>query len=271
MRWICKDDIEENLTQEWRNRASVALEQINDANSQAERKAILNNAASRKIWRDYYRCLPNRLKKKCWYCEAEEIRSDMPVDHFRPKGKVEDDNQHDGYWWLAYDWKNYRCACTYCNSRRNFEETEGGKACKFPLVDPNTRAYSADDDILQETPEILDPFDPDDWMSLWFDGDGLPVAIPHCREAQKKKVENSIDMFHLHETRITRKRNRIRIDIMLQVKKLENGNITEVREAKDNLRKMTRDSEILSRAAIVYLNQYKYLPIVKQILSLEQD
>ena len=267
MRWICKEDIEESLDEEWRNRASDALGNIFAAESQAERKTILKNTASTQVWRDYYALLPNSLKKKCWYCEAEEIRSDMPVDHYRPKGKVEDDNEHDGYWWLAFDWENYRCACTFCNSRRNFDESKGGKACKFPLVDPATRAYSAADDITLEIPSLLDPFDPDDFKSLWFDGDGIPVPSPQCTDDQSKKVVNSIDVFHLHEKRIARKRNRIRIDIKRLVEKLEKGDAAAVIEAKSSLRKMTRDTEMLSRAAVVYLSQFRYLPAVKEILN----
>ena len=269
MRWICKEDIEESLNEEWRNRAAEALKRVSDATSQADRKAILKNAASTKIWRDYYGLLPDNLKKKCWYCEAEEIRSDKPVDHYRPKGKVDDDNGHDGYWWLAFDWGNYRCACTFCNSRRNFEETEGGKGCQFPIVDLGVRAYSPTDDILQETPDFLDPFDPDDWRLLWFDNDGIPMPSPQCTEGQSRKVENSIDIFHLHESRISRKRNQLRLNVKRQVEILEDGDAATVREAKSNLRKIIRDTEMLSRAAIVYLNQYKYLPAVKEILNLD--
>lgn len=178
MRWICKDDIEECLTDAWRNSADKAIQEINAATTSQKRKEILKKAASTQVWRDFYDLLPDKLKRKCWYCEAEEIRSDMPVDHFRPKNKVEEEQNHEGYWWLAFDWKNYRCACTYCNSRRIFVNTEGGKACCFPLVDPTKRAFSSNDDINQEQPDLLDPFDPDDWKLLWFDNDGKPEPVP---------------------------------------------------------------------------------------------
>lgn len=269
MRWICKDDIEVELNAAWRKRASDALASVSAAPSQADRKEILEKASSAKIWRDYYKLLPNVLKKKCWYCEAEKIRSDTPVDHFRPKGKVEDDNDHDGYWWLAFDWKNYRCACEFCNSRRNFEKTKGGKACKFPLVDPTTRAYSVTDVLAREIPDILDPFEQDDEKLLWFDGDGRPEPKPNSTNNEIRKVKNSIDIFHLHETKIVRKRNDIRIKVDQHVEKLRNGNVGEVRTAKSDLKKMVRDTEILSRAAIVYLRPHRALPAVKEILNLD--
>jgi len=269
MRWICKDEIEECLTQAWRDMADQAKSDLLAASDQEERKAILKRAASSKVWRAFYDLLPESYKRKCWYCEAEEVRSDIPVDHFRPKNKVEDDGNHDGYWWLAFDWENYRCACTFCNSRRVFDETEGGKACRFPLENPEERAFTPDEEVklLNEQPYFLDPFNPDDEKLLWFDNDGLPEAKPAATEKQKKKVENSIEIFHLHEARITRARNRIRIEVDQQIKKIKNND--DVPAAKAKLRRMVRDTEKLSRAAVVYLRAHRELPEVKDILNLD--
>lgn len=273
MRWVCKDDIEQCLTSAWRQSAQKAIENINAATTPEERKAILKKADSTKIWHDFYKLLPTNLKRKCWYCEAEEIRSDTPVDHFRPKNKVEEEANHEGYWWLAFDWENYRCACTYCNSRRVFEDTEGGKTCCFPLVDPTKRAFSPSDDINQEQPYILDPFDPDDWKLLWFDNDGMPEPEPSADMEQQRKVSNSVMIFHLHETKIVRKRNNIRIDIDRAVAKLKkataDGDVASERDAKSTLRKMIRETEMHSRAAIVYLRAHRDLPAVKAILELD--
>ena len=85
MRWICKDEIEECLTQAWRDMADQAKADLLAAPNQEARKIILKRVASSSIWRDFYHLLPEAYKRKCWYCEAEEVRSDMPVDHFRPK------------------------------------------------------------------------------------------------------------------------------------------------------------------------------------------
>lgn len=273
MRWICKDDIEECLTDAWRKSAEKAIQGINAATTSQERKKILERKASTKVWRDFYNLLPDKLKRKCWYCEAEEIRSDTPVDHFRPKNKVEEEQNHEGYWWLAFDWDNYRCACTYCNSRRTFKDSEGGKACYFPLVNPSKRAFLSTDNIHQEQPDLLDPFDPDDWKLLWFDNDGKPEPIPNADSDQQRKVINSVNIFHLQETKITRKRNNIRIAVekaVVKLKKAEvDGNAILSNEAKSTLRKMVRDTEMLSRAAIVYLRPYRDLPAVKAILELD--
>ncbi|EGR0412664.1 hypothetical protein O1D52_002427 [Vibrio cholerae] len=269
MRWICKDEIEECLTQAWRDMADQAKADLLAAPNQEARKAILKRVASSKVWRDFYDLLPDVYKRKCWYCEAEDIRSDMPVDHFRPKNKVEDDKQHDGYWWLAFDWQNYRCACTFCNSRRVFDETEGGKACRFPLENPEDRAFAPSDQVKlrNERPYFLDPFNPDDEKLLWFDNDGLPEAKPAATAEQKLKVENSIEIFHLHETRITRARNKVRLEVERQIRKIKDND--DVPSAKAKLRRMVRDTEKLSRAAVVYLRAHRELPEVKDILNLD--
>lgn len=273
MRWVCKDDIEECLTEEWRQAAANALEKLVEAEGCEARKAILNKKSSAKIWRDYFVLLNGGLKRKCWYCEAEDIRADKPVDHFRPKNKVDDDVVHEGYWWLAFDWKNYRCACTYCNSRRVSEETEGGKACRFPIVDPAMRAYSPANDYKNEQPDILDPFDPDDWKLLWFDLDGKPEAKPEATEDEQRKVSNTVEIFHLHESRIVRARNRVRLEVNRQIGVLKSaeaaGDLATINDAKGVLRRMVRDTEKLSKAAIVYLRQHRELDVVKDILQLD--
>jgi uncharacterized protein (TIGR02646 family) len=269
MRWICKEDILECLTDAWRETAAQAREELIAAPDLATRKVILKRVASSRVWRDFYGLLPETLKRKCWYCESEEIRSDMPVDHFRPKNKVEENDQHDGYWWLAFDWENYRCACTFCNSRRVFDETEGGKACRFPLENSAQRAFTPTDinKLRDERPNFLDPFNPDDEKLLWFDNDGVPMVKPGSDKAQSEKVENSIDIFHLHESRLVRARNKVRIEIEKRVKKLREN--TDVQEVKAELRRMVRDTEKHSRAAIVFLRAHRELVAVKDILNLD--
>lgn len=269
MRWICKDDIEESLTEAWRNLAEDAKNELLAAVDIAQRKEILKRASSSEVWREFYALLPEKLKTKCWYCEANDIRSDVPVDHFRPKNRVEDATHHEGYWWLAFNWDNYRCACTFCNSRRNFDSTQGGKACRFPLVDPGSRATGPEDIELlaEEQPDFLDPFNFDDEKLLWFDNDGKPAAKPDATDDQSRKVNNSIDIFHLHEVRIVRARNRLRIDVERLVNKIRENDGAD--EAKIALRRMVRDTERLSRAAVIYLRAHRDLPEVKDILQLD--
>lgn len=265
MRWICKDDIEECLNEAWRVRANALKEELINETDHDKRKLIINRNSD--VWREYYELLPENLKKKCWYCEAKVDRSDIPVDHFRPKNKVEGCKDHLGYWWLAFDWENYRCACTYCNSRRKFEESEGGKACKFPISNPEQRIKNPEGDISVEQVHILDPFNDRDEKLLWFDNDGKPIPRPDATDYEIQKVTNSIDVFHLHESGIVRSRNEIRIRIERLVKKLRKN--SEDEDSYRELKKMVRETEIFSRAAIVYLRAHRDIPQVKEILNLD--
>jgi len=273
MRWICKNDIERCLNAKWRKRAAAKTATILRKATIEDKRKELKKVSSTKIWRDFYDLLPDPLKKKCWYCEAEEIRSDMPIDHFRPKSKVEGVNTHDGYWWLAFSWENYRCACTYCNSSRRFEDTSGGKQCKFPIVDDTKRAFKYTDRWQDEEPNFLDPFNPDDFKFIWFDNDGIPVPRPAASEKQITKVNNSIEIFHLNEKRLVKRRNDIRINVVNKIKALkdakENNDNNRCREIKEELRKIVRDTEMLSRAAVVYLRAYRNIDEVKEILNLD--
>jgi hypothetical protein len=52
-----------------------------------------------------------------------------------------------------------------------------------------------------------------------------------------------------------------------QVRKIRNNE--DIQDAKTKLRRMVRDTEVLSRAAIVYLRAHRELPEVKDILNLD--
>src|SRR6266496_5376859 len=125
MRHIEIDDLESRLSTKWKKDAEDALEDVQNA-AVADRPAVIQKHAH--VWAALRSHLKT-LSKKCWYCESLELRSDQPVDHFRPKGAVRGTKAASGYWWLAFDWKNYRLSCTFCNSRRVDVEggTEGGK------------------------------------------------------------------------------------------------------------------------------------------------
>src|SRR5205823_9338448 len=89
-----------------------------------------------RIWAELKPYLALLSHEKCWYCESIQESSDMHVDHFRPEGRIADEGSHGpGYWWLAFDWHNFRLSCTYCNTLRSEGDRapSGGKADRFPL------------------------------------------------------------------------------------------------------------------------------------------
>lgn len=105
-----------------------------------------NNA----IWTELKDHLFELFHGKCAYCEwRPQAGTWGAVEHYRPKSAVSDDRSHPGYFWLAYDHRNYFPCCDRCNGQR-------AKMTHFP-VEPNTRAYRRED-LEKERPLLLNPY-----------------------------------------------------------------------------------------------------------------
>lgn len=117
---------------------------------------------------------------KCWYSEACELFSYYHVDHFRPKNH---------YWWLAYDWQNYRL----CGSVGNVT-----KRISFPLQNETHRAVGPGSALCDEIVYLLDPTQPDDYMLLTFDesGHAQPTATEGSWSFQR--AETTIEIIDLN-------------------------------------------------------------------------
>jgi uncharacterized protein (TIGR02646 family) len=104
-----------------------------------------------RIWKKLKPFLVTVFKKKCAYCEGIYIGGAyMDVEHYRPKAKVAEDQQnHPGYYWLAYDWRNLLLSCSKCNSGK-------GKMNRFPIN--GQRACSPGDSLEAEDPLLLNPY-----------------------------------------------------------------------------------------------------------------
>lgn len=117
----------------------------------------------------------NRLRtdqyNKCCFSEAKFVGDDSHVEHFRPKGQVDEwpsgFSYQPGYYWLAYDWSNlFLCKSTINSSyKRNF----------FPLVDELQRNYNHLDTRI-EVPLLVDPALDDPRDHIKFVGDE-PVGL----------------------------------------------------------------------------------------------
>jgi hypothetical protein len=201
----------------WQGRADQALTDLRKEIAQADaaaraagqdpvaaRKAAitagLNRPARQQIWGDLKPHLAALNKEKCWYSESLNPTSDKNVDHFRPKGRVEEDPAHEGYWWLAFTSRNFRYASQWCNQRRvdATHGTSGGKSDHFPLLANGVRARQEGDDLELEDPELLDPIDPDDWKLLTFLPDGYPTPAKPEGTAEHVRATKSIEIYHLH-------------------------------------------------------------------------
>ena len=164
------------------------------------------------VWQELKDTLRRVSYDKCWYCESVDARADNAVDHFRPKNAVAECVDHDGYWWLAFNWNNYRFCCTFCNCRRVDQTTRqgGGKADHFPVRDEALRARTPEDDLAAEEPLLLDPMVPADPGFLWFDETGQAVPNPaYCGNPTgyaNKRVAASALFYHLNHANIVERR-----------------------------------------------------------------
>lgn len=84
------------------------------------------------------------FRGKCAFCE-QKVTSNQhgDIEHYRPKAAVKErdgsfvvrqqngrEERHPGYYWLAYDWKNFLLSCVLCNQ---LSATGFGKGNKFPV------------------------------------------------------------------------------------------------------------------------------------------
>lgn len=221
----------EDVPAEWSERAGELTRQLLEAVDDPEtdpdgrprrhrnlapekRKAIIK--ANSGIWSELKPIFLQWSFGKCWYSEAREIGSDYHVDHFRPKGRIRihPDFPHiqqaeDGYWWLAFDWRNYRLSCGICNSPHTSEGGETlGKWDYFPLCTVGTIS-SPTDDLEEEIPVLLDPTKAADVRLLTFreTGEAIPT-VPRGSQAYRR-VSTAIRVLNLNSTALREERRRV--------------------------------------------------------------
>jgi uncharacterized protein (TIGR02646 family) len=209
MRQIRIEDLKDRLPSNWEE---TAIEARKAARTAAAKARAVTIDVHQKVWSSLKDQLRALSYKKCWYCESKDVRSDNAVDHYRPKNRVHEAQEtHDGYWWLAFEWSNYRFTCTFCNSRRtSVDGTKGGKADHFPLHDENKRALKAGTER-DEFPMLLDPVADLDYSYLWFLESG--EVVPKFEEKENKLLHDraaiSIDKYHLHHPDLIEGREKI--------------------------------------------------------------
>lgn len=251
----------------WAEKAARLNAQLKAATTDAERTAIMDKNP---IWQELFVPLSKLSNGKCWYSEACDVMSDRDVDHFRPKNEAKNiDNipraNESGYWWLAYDFENYRFSSQYSNqSRRDkFDKKKDthGKNAYFPLFENSpvaTNKRLCDDEHIM----LLDPCKRDDPGLLTFDNKG--VALPDTSAIldpdDKIRVEVSIRVYHLDHTPLQELRERVwgvcqrKID---EIRKITNdpdgmsqSSRNRINFLKDEIRKMTERDQEVSAVAI---------------------
>ncbi len=256
------------VSAEWKQRAEALSQQLAAAASDDERGQILKENP---IWQELFVPLSNLANGKCWYSEAKDIMSDKDVDHFRPKNEARNHITgavRDGYWWLAYDWENYRFSSIYSNRRRKDKfdpgKGAGGKWAYFPLFDGSpvatTKARIRDEDIM-----LLDPTDEDDPVLITFDENG--DAVPNTSKGKDiERVKASIALYHLDHTPLKEERQKVWDRCQRLINEIDSINsqsdisITDkarIKFLKGELRLMIDHSQELSAVAIACIEHNK--------------
>ncbi|MCU4176445.1 hypothetical protein [Carboxylicivirga sp. N1Y90] len=168
--------------EDWLNRADTLTADLLAAADLPARKKIINDNAN--MWGELKKHFCDVLHRKCWYSESVNDFTHCHVDHFHPKGKAEDEDkniQDGGYWWLAFNWKNYRYSAPAGNIRKKH----------YFHVNAN-KALTPADAIENENIRFLDPCEPGDPEKLKFNNEGLV--------SPKNEDENSRDYLQAEYT-----------------------------------------------------------------------
>lgn len=169
-----KELLEDNLTAAKLKKAEVKMlfSLVTALAQRAGTEAIIERHAG--LWtedavRDW---LLKRFHNKCWYSEAKESVSSFHVDHYRPKSRTKDDNSGitaRGYWWLAFQWSNYRI----CGQLLNVKKVD-----EFPFGDGTRGNHRDIESIKFESPILIDPRTKDArFISFEFEDEDSCVAV----------------------------------------------------------------------------------------------
>ena len=235
----------------WLLKADAALKNLQAAPDMDARKAIID--ANSRIWGELKSWLLKLSHDKCWFFEVKDICSYPHVEHYRPKkiAKDEDGTAYEGYWWLAFDWRNFRI----CGSVPNTS-----KGTFFPLRTGCQRVSIAGD-LRLEHPKLLDPTDEDDPNLLSFDSTGDAIVAVNVQGWDKERVEYSVKRLKLDHQPLVEKRKAVwnachqRIQAYkTELSKFESDNQNDIarQQIKENaraIRKMLQPDQELSSVA----------------------
>lgn len=206
--------------QDWIDDAQAVTDQLRTATTKAEREEIIDKKQG--LWRDdrIRDWLLKQFNNKCWYTEAYESISSIHVDHYRPKGRVRDldGKEHDGYWWLAFNWKNYRI----CGQLINIKKSD-----IFPMTE-GSRATSKDGELLLklEAPVIIDPREEATRLISYEKDEDACIAIPSAdiSDRERLRAEKTIEFLGLNRlTRLNQKRANFWDDCLMAIADYKGG------------------------------------------------
>ncbi|MBS5386615.1 MAG: hypothetical protein KHY31_04475 [Clostridiales bacterium] len=188
---------------------------------------------------------------KCWYTETQDIASNYHMDHFRPKKQpkelkkncgIETATSTEAYWWLAFDWKNYRLAAPVPNT---------SKHSYFPLK-KGTKAIAQGQNIDTEWCGLLDPTDEYDVSLIAFETDGkvYPACTDmNCWDAQRVTLSKRV--YNLNYPSLVDKRIELQQICKRKIQKIKNAQKhyaeTHSAEFRDMLKDYVRELKAMTK------------------------
>jgi hypothetical protein len=166
------------------------METLEAAGKRNERNALID--ANSAHWGKLKPWLEALSGGKCWFSEVRELYSHYDVEHFRPKKQAKslDGIERDGYWWLAFDYTNFRLCGSVGNRKK------GGW---FPLRDGSLISTYKHRCEESEAIYLLDPVDATDVNLIAFDEEGKAIPAPNCSDWEKQRVDESVKRLKLNE------------------------------------------------------------------------
>ncbi|EKK7720072.1 hypothetical protein ACI49R_003167 [Cronobacter sakazakii] len=271
------------LPEGWQEKARDLLNSLVAAENAKQRSEIIEK--NQDHWKAVKPVLASLFNHKCWYTEAPQQGTDVDVDHFRPKKRVQETLSatvpHNGYWWLAFSLQNYRFSCIVANRRRTDVATgvTGGKADHFPLCDESVRAKTPECDLEEEQPILLDPLKATDVQLLQFkpDGEAMPRFSEEKHARKFMRADRSILYYNLNHSDFVRCRIELRDQIEKDVKaakryfnKLESGDANNdfaYEQTIRRLREMRSKEAPFSSFCIACLDDYRHKPEYDGVLD----
>lgn len=204
---IDKDDPD---VKAWIKKAKTRLKTLSNKATHKERAEYMKRA---NFWSEFKPILIKYFGDKCWYSECTLKGSYGDVDHFRPKNVSKDVTGEvileDGYWWLAYDYLNYRLSCEICNRPYG----KGGKEDFFPI---KTGTAPATYPNKNDSPMLLDPCNRHDAGLIDCDESGAIIALSADAE-DVERVEISKKIYNWNCFNAARKEARNECQLALKL------------------------------------------------------
>lgn len=268
MRYIdlSKIDPKDPKVAAWKKKADSHLAALSSLTTHDERVDYLKK---NNYWSQFKPILLKIFGSKCWYSECSLDGSFGDVDHFRPKNKSTALNGTtilpDGYWWLAYDYNNYRLSCEKCN--RSYKG--GGKNDCFPLKLGSTPAInpqSSDENIL------LDPCNQDDYYLIDSDENGDIIAMS-TDKYDVSRVENSKKVYNWKEFKEGRKKARLESKTAIEMFEIfyQDNNANGIQKSLEQIKLKIDPKTPYSSFAVKYIYRKirgkPYEAIIKKLLE----